>query len=108
MIDAQRTHSPRPRKARGPARPRYLESEDIDRVMLIVTALMSEVSALRDRLDTHEALAAQGVVATCEAVEAFRPDEDCAASREAMREAMLSRVLRVLFEDRDGHSDHKS
>ena len=103
--DAQKIHRPRPRKARGPSRPRYLESGDIDRVMLIVTSLMSEVSALRDRLDTHEALAAQGGVATREAVEAFRPDADCEALREIMRDAMLSRVLRVLFEDRDEHFD---
>lgn len=101
--DAQTLNRPRPRKARGQDRPQYLESTDLDRVMMMLTSLMSEVSALRDRLDTHEALAAEGVVATTEAVEAHRPDVARETAREAMRDALLSRVLRVLFEDRDEH-----
>ncbi len=66
------------------------------------TSLMGEVSALRDRLDTHEALAEQGVVATSEAIENYVLDADRRALREAGRDAMLNRVLRVLFEERDG------
>jgi len=94
---------PRPRKARGQDRPQYLDSPDLDRVMIMLTSLMSEVSALRDRLDTHEALGGAGRAISTEAVEAFTLDPERQAAREALRDGMLTRVLRVLFEDRDAH-----
>lgn len=99
----QPLHRPRPRKARGQDRPQYLDSPDLDRVVIMMTSLMSEVSALRDRLDTHEALAERGVVATTQAVEAYALDSEREAARDTVREAMLGRVLRVLFEERDAY-----
>lgn len=92
---------PRPRLARGQERPTYLQP-DIDRVFIMFTALMTEVSALRDRIDTHEALAERGQVATVAAVEAFEIDAQRRSQRDARRDAMIGRVLRVLFEERDG------
>ena len=70
-------------------------------MMMVVTALTAEVSALRDRLDTHEALAARNVPATREAIEAYVLDEADAARREAGRTALLKRVYRVLTEELD-------
>ncbi|WP_404479986.1 hypothetical protein [Novosphingobium sp. BL-52-GroH] len=102
MADPKATR-PRPRLARGQARPTFL-SPDLDRVVIMVTSLMAEVSALRDRLDTHEALAENGEVATRAAVEGFELDGDRQAAREARRDAMLNRMLRVLVEERDGDS----
>ncbi len=102
-IDLSTTRRPRPRKARGQDRPQYLDSPDLDRVVIMMTSLMSEMSSLRDRVDTHEALAAAGQVATSEAVESYALDADRQAAREQRRDAMLTRVLRVLFEDRDAH-----
>jgi hypothetical protein len=99
---------PRPRKARGQDRPQYLDSPDLDRIVIMMTSLMSEVAALRDRIDTHEALAEQGIVATVAAVESFELDGVREAAREAHRDAMLSRVLRVLFEERDGSISSKT
>jgi hypothetical protein len=90
---------PRPRKAVGPARPTYLRPEDIDKVMAVVLALMSEVSALRDRVDTHERLALGGVPPTPAAVDAFQPDEAVDAERESRREAYVKRLLRVVLEE---------
>lgn len=98
---ADTPNRPRPRKARGQDRPQYLDSPDLDRVVLMMTSLMSEVSALRDRLDTHEALGAQGVIATVETVEAYHLTPERELAREAVRDAMLTRVLRVLYEERD-------
>jgi hypothetical protein len=92
---------PRPRLARGQDRPTYLSSPDLDRVFIMLTALMSEVSALRDRLDTHEALAEAGKVATTEAVEAYELDAERRTAREERRDAMLGRVLRVVYEERE-------
>ena len=92
---------PRRRFARGQARPSYLRPGDVDRVMIMLVALMSEVSALRDRLDTHEAVADLGGAATTAAIEAYELTPERHAQREAVREAMLKRVLRVVTEERD-------
>lgn len=90
---------PRPRKAVGPERPRYLDAADIDKVMAVLLALTSEVAALRERIDSHERLASAGVVANVEQVEAFMPDPATEAQREAWRDAYLRRLFRVITED---------
>lgn len=92
---------PRRRVAVGPRRPQYLRDVESDRLMMIVTALTAEVSALRDRLDTHEVLSASGQQPTAAAIEAFVPDAACHARREADRMALLKRVYRVLTEELD-------
>ena len=92
---------PRRRFARGQSRPSYLQPGDVDRVMIMLVALMSEVSALRDRLDTHEAVADLGGAATTAAIEAYEMTTERHVAREANREAMLKRVLRVITEERD-------
>lgn len=70
-------------------------------MLMIITALAAEVSALRERLDTHEALAAKRQFATTPRVEAYKLDTARQDTRERARQAMLSRVYRVLFEDLD-------
>ena len=92
---------PRRRYARGQSRPAYLQPTDVDAVMMMLVALMSEVSSLRDRIDTHEALAEAGVVATGDAVERFKLTRERHAEREERRNAMLKRILRVITEERD-------
>lgn len=92
---------PRRRFARGPSRPAYLQPTDVDQVMIMLVALMSEVSALRDRLDTHEAVAELGDPLTSAAIEGYELTPERQARREANRHAMLSRVLRVVTEQRD-------
>lgn len=104
MVDPQQVKSPRlPRRrvAKGPPRPQYLDSPDTDKVVIMMMALAAEVSALRDRLDTHEALAEADLVATRDAVERFELDGARQAERETQRGAMLRRVLRVLTEEID-------
>lgn len=90
---------PRMRAARGPKRPDYMGNPDLDRFMMMFTALLSDVSALRDRLDTHERLAVEGKVATPDAIEAFEPSPEDVARRSALRDAFLKRIFRVVFED---------
>ena len=99
LMDQSR--KPRRRFARGQSRPHYLAPTDVDQVVIMLVALMSEVSALRDRLDTHEAVAELGGAATSAAIEAYELTPDRAAAREANRVAMLKRVLRVVTEERD-------
>jgi hypothetical protein len=90
---------PRPRKAVGPERPAYFDAADIDKVMAVLLALVSEVAALRERVDSHERLAATGQPASPDHVEAYLPDDAAEAQREAWREAYLRRLFRVLTED---------
>jgi hypothetical protein len=89
----------RPRKAIGPDRRTYFNDGDIDRVMAILLALVSEVAAIRDRLDTHERLADAGLAAGADAVEAYRPDSAAESDREAWRDAYIRRLFRVITED---------
>jgi hypothetical protein len=96
MADAR---APRPRKAVGPERPVYFDSSDIDRVMAILLALVSEVAAMRERMDTHERLGERGELPTGVAVEAYFPDDAAEESREAWRDAFIKRLFRVITED---------
>jgi alkylhydroperoxidase family enzyme len=91
--------TPRLRKATGPERPSYLGPADVDRVMAVLLALTSEVASLRERLDTHEQLAAAGTVADPAHVEAYEADAAVEAAREAWRDAYLRRLFRVITED---------
>ena len=91
---------PRQRVARG-RRPFFLESPDSDKLLAMIVALVGEVSVVKERLDTHERLAARGKVATPEEIENYAPDEDVEDEREAWRAAMLDRVFRIISATRD-------
>jgi len=67
----------------------------------MIVALVGEVSVVKERLDTHERLAAQGRVATVEEIENYAPDADVEDEREAWRAAMLDRVFRIIAATRD-------
>jgi hypothetical protein len=101
---------PRRRWARGADRPEYMRADDgdIDRVMVMMVALMAEVSALRDRLDTHEAVAELGGAITTAAIEAYELTPERQAAREANRQAMLKRVLRAITEEREAALDQSN
>jgi predicted ATPase with chaperone activity len=88
----------RRRFANGPPRPTYLTGVDADRAVMMILALASEVSALRERLDSHEQLAASGSLPTPESVEAHEPTAAVEARRAAARRAMIDRITRVLLE----------
>lgn len=96
---------PRRRWARGAGRPEYLRPADVDQLMIMLVALMTEVSTLRDRIDTHEVLATSGIVATADMIEAFALTPERRTWREEQRQAMLSRVLRVILEEREAALD---
>ena len=69
--------------------------------MIMMVALMAEVSVLRDRIDTHEALAELGTSATIDNVEGYQVDEARQAAREERRQALLRRVLRAITHERE-------
>ena len=90
----------RQRVAKG-RRPFFLDSPDSDKLLAMIVALAGEVSVVKERLDTHERLAAQGKVATPEEIENYAPDEDAEDEREAWRAAMLERVFRIISATRN-------
>jgi len=89
----------RPRKAAGPERPAYFDHADVDKVMAILLALVSEVASIRERLDTHERIAAGGAAPAAALVEAYCPDAQAGAEREAWQAAYIRRLFRVITED---------
>lgn len=89
---------PRQRFAKG-RRPFFHDDPAVDKLLAMVMALTGEVAVLKDRLDTHERLAAQGQVASLENIESFEVDDTIEDTREAVRAAMLARVFRILALD---------
>jgi hypothetical protein len=89
----------RPRKAVGPDRPTYFDAGDVDRVMAILLALVSEVASIRERLDSHERISATGALPAVETVEAYQPGAAAEAEREAWRDGYIRRLFRVITED---------
>jgi hypothetical protein len=67
--------------------------------MAIVLALASELAAVRERLDTHERLAAAGTLPGIAQVESYRADRQAEEARDAWRDAYLHRLFRVITED---------
>jgi hypothetical protein len=65
---------------------------------MMILALASEVSALRERLDTHERLAEGGRPPAPAAVETYTPGDAVEAQRAAARRSLIERVTRVLLE----------
>lgn len=94
-----KTDRVRLRKAAGPDRPTYLNTSDVDRLMAIILALVSEVAAVRERLDTHERLADLGALPSTVGVEDFRASASNEAEREVWRDNYIKRLFRVIAED---------
>jgi hypothetical protein len=64
-------------------------------------ALAGEVSVIRERLDTHERLAARKNVYSQADIEKYRPSEAVQRERDQWRAQFLERVLRILQEERE-------
>lgn len=92
------------RTAKG-TRPAYADDPAVDQLIATVVALAGEVAVLRDRLDTCEALAGRGVPFTAADVDAYVPDDEERARREARRAAYIERVFRPLIDDAGGGAD---
>ncbi len=89
----------RRRFANGPPRPKYLGKADADKAVMMILALAAEVSALRDRLDTHERLADGNQLPASPAVEAYAPSDAVEAARKSARLSLIDRITRVLLDD---------
>lgn len=77
--------------------PHFFEDPNTDRLLTMVMELASEVSVLRDRLDTHERVASEKSLYTEDDIESYKPTEDVAAARSKWRSNFLDRLLKGLY-----------
>lgn len=82
-------------KAKG-RRPYFFEDPNVDKLLAMIAALSGEVAVLRQRLDTHEKLAAARGLYTPADIEAYATTVDEDDERARWRAEFLARVFRVL------------
>ncbi len=91
-------------KAKG-KRPAYFDDPALDRMLSMLTALVGEVSVLRERLDTIERLLeAQGTISRAD-VEAYSPDAQAGLERGVATRAYIARILRGVQPDMEALQD---
>ncbi len=83
-----------PRLTRG-KRPQFFDDPAIDQMMTFLLELTTEVSVMRERLDTVERLLERDGTVTRAAIEAFVPDSVLDSERAAWRDAYIKRVFRM-------------
>jgi hypothetical protein len=79
--------------------PHFFDDANIDRLMTMVMNLAAEVSVLRERLDTHEQVAASKKLFTPTDIESFDPSDEVREARDAWRNRFLDRLLSVVQEE---------
>ena len=82
-------------------RPAPGNDERVDVLLGMVMALTSEVSILRDRLDTHERLSEAGQTIAQGQIDNYEPDDDAQQQRAAERKRLIDKVCRPLFAGTD-------
>ena len=80
-------------------RPRFFDDPVNDQLLAMIMALTGEVSVLRDRLDTHERLAAEKGLFTPNQISEYQPDESAEKDRARNRKLLLESVVSVLSEE---------
>ena len=87
-----------PRTAQG-RRPYFFDDPNVDKLLAMIMALAGEVSVLRERLDTHERLAAGKSWPSETNVESYDAPDQIVEIREQLRAEFVARVLRVVGAD---------
>lgn len=77
-------------------KPDFISEPKMDKLVDVVLRLAMEVSVLRERLDIHEAIAAENGTGGPQAVEDFVPDEAFVKRQQEQRELWVDRVLNDL------------
>lgn len=86
-----------PRAAKGP-RPLFFDDASSDTLLSMNVALLTELMATRERLDTLERLvAAKGLVSRDE-IESYEPDAAAEQQREQLRDTMSRHVFYLLLQ----------
>ena len=90
----------RVRTARG-RHPKSLSDPNVEKILSMVVALSAEVSALRERLDTHECLSDANKPVSGRTVDAYVPDDAAERERQEWRQRYLLRVFRTVTAELD-------
>ena len=91
-------------KAKG-KRPAYFADPAVDRVLSIVMAMASEVSVLRERLDTVERLLDANGTISRDDIETYEPDRTAGAERGLATQAYIARIMRGVQQDMESLSE---
>lgn len=75
------------------AKPEQLTTLTQDQLVTAILRLTMEVSVLRDRLRSHEALLAEHGLISTKTVDQFEPDSEDKAARAASREQLIAQIL---------------
>ncbi len=96
MSDDNRPHMIRDAKGK---RPEFYDAPGLDHAMSMIMVLASELTVLRDRLDSAERVAkSQGIDLTT-GIEALELDQDALEAREAWRQDFFGRLFYVARKD---------
>lgn len=94
----ERQAQPLPRAAKG-KRPQYFEDPAVDKLHLMVMALIEELSVTRDRLDTMERLIEKHGLFKIDEIEDYVPDLRADAERTQRRIAFIRRVMKGVTDE---------
>lgn len=95
---AQNTAPRAQRDARG-KRPQFYETAGLDEAMSMIMVLASEVTVLRDRLDSAERVAKAGGLDLAAGIETLELDQQALEEREAWRQNFLDRLFYLARKD---------
>ena len=79
----------------------YFMGPDTERVLTITMAVATELAVLRQRLDTVERLLEERGTITRADIEAYEPDKPAADERGAWTQEYLTRILRIMQQERE-------
>ena len=96
-----------PRKAKG-KRPQYFEDPAVDKLHLMLMAVMEELSVTKDRMDTIERLIEDKGLFKRNSIDNFKPTPEAEIERTQQRLQYISRVMRSIILDQDNSSDSSS
>tara|TARA_B100001741_G_scaffold219850_1_gene182370 strand:+ start:135 stop:491 length:357 start_codon:yes stop_codon:yes gene_type:complete len=96
-----------PRKAKG-KRPQYFEDPAVDKLHLMLMAVMEELSVTRDRMDTIERLIEDKGLFKRNSIDNFKPTPEAEIERTQQRLQYISRVMRSIILDQENSSDSSS
>ena len=96
-----------PRKAKG-KRPQYFEDPAVDKLHLMLMAVMEELSVTKDRMDTIERMIEDKGLFKRNSIDNFKPTPEAEIERTQQRLQYISRVMRSIILDQENSSDSSS
>ena len=96
-----------PRKAKG-KRPQYFEDPAVDKLHLMLMAVMEELSVTKDRMDTIKRMIEDKGLFKRNSIDNFKPTPEAEIERTQQRLQYISRVMRSIILDQENSSDSSS